>query len=59
MAVETIHAIVRWLANLNIKRNLTSMFVNKKHRYLGFKLLRVNCITVMWEILVVFGNTFN
>ena len=33
LAVETIHAIVRWLANLNIKRNLTSMFVNKKHRY--------------------------
>ena len=33
LAVETMHAIVQWLANLNIKRNLTSMFVNKKHRY--------------------------
>ena len=33
LAVETMHAIVRWLANLNIKRNITSMFVNKKHRY--------------------------
>ena len=34
LAVQTMHAIVRWLANLNIKRNLTSMFVNKKHRYI-------------------------
>ena len=33
LAVETMHAIVRWVANLNIKRNMTSMFVNKKHRY--------------------------
>ena len=33
LAVETMHAIVRWLANLNIKRTMTSMFVNKKHRY--------------------------
>ena len=33
LAVETMHAIVQWLANLNIKRNITSMFVNKKHRY--------------------------
>ena len=33
LAVETMQAIVRWLANLNIKRNMTSMFVNKKHRY--------------------------
>ena len=33
LAVETIHAIVQWLENLNIKRNMTSMFVNKKHRY--------------------------
>ena len=36
LAVETMHAIVRWLANLNIKRNMTSMFVNKKHRYSNF-----------------------
>ena len=34
LAVETVHAIVHWLANLNIKRNMTSMFVNKKHRYM-------------------------
>ena len=33
LAVETMDAIVRWLANMNIKRNMTSMFVNKKHRY--------------------------
>ena len=33
LAVETMHAIVQWLANLSIKRNMTSMFVNKKHRY--------------------------
>ena len=36
LAVETMHAIVQWLANLNIKRNVTSMFVNKKHRYTGY-----------------------
>ena len=33
LAVKTMHAIVQLLANLNIKRNMTSMFVNKKHRY--------------------------
>ena len=33
LAVETMHAIVQWLENLNIKRKMTSMFVNKKHRY--------------------------
>ena len=33
LAVETMHAIVQWLEILNIKRNMTSMFVNKKHRY--------------------------
>ena len=33
LAVETMHATVRRLANLNIKRNITSLFVNKKHRY--------------------------
>ena len=32
LAVETMHAIVQWLANLNIKGNMTSIFVNKKHR---------------------------
>ena len=34
LAVETIHAIVQWLEKLNIKRNMTSMFVNKKYRYM-------------------------
>ena len=33
LAVATMHAIFRWLTNLNIKRNMTSMFVNKKHHY--------------------------
>ena len=33
LAVETMHAIVQCLTNLNIKRNMTSMFVNLKHRY--------------------------
>ena len=33
LAVETMHAVVQWLAKLNIKRNMTSKFVNKKHRY--------------------------
>ena len=36
LVVETMHAIVRWLENLNNKRNMTSMFVNKKHRYRRF-----------------------
>ena len=33
LAVETMHAIVQWLENFHIKRNMTSMFINKKHRY--------------------------
>ena len=33
LAVETVHAIVQWLANLNIKKNMMSIFVNKKHCY--------------------------
>ena len=33
------HAIVQWLENLNIKRNMTSMFVNKKHRYTAYTIL--------------------
>ena len=47
LAVETMHAIVQWLANLNIKRNMTSMFVNKKHRYysLNCSLLGLKTIT--------------
>ena len=35
LAGETMHAIVQWLENLIIKRNMTSMFVNKKHRYIS------------------------
>ena len=38
LVVETMHAIFQWLANLNIKRNMTSMFVNKKHRYYNLTL---------------------
>ena len=33
LAFETMHVIVQWLAFWNITRNMTSMFVNKKHRY--------------------------
>ena len=33
LAVETMQTIVQCPENLNIKRNMTSMFVNKKHRY--------------------------
>ena len=36
LAVETMHAIVQWLANLDMKRNMASMFVNKKHCYRSF-----------------------
>ena len=32
LAVETMTSFVPWLVNLNIKRNVTSMFVNKKYR---------------------------
>ena len=35
LAVETMHVIVQWLANSNIKRNMTSKFVNKNHRYIS------------------------
>ena len=37
LAAETMHAIVQWLKNWNIKRNMTPMFVNKKHRYYAHK----------------------
>ena len=46
LAVETMHAIVQWLANLNIKRNMTSMFVNKKHRYILSKPALVFCCLI-------------
>ena len=45
LAVETTHAIVQWLENLNITRNMTSMFVNKKHHY-TFELL--------WHSIIIF-----
>ena len=38
LAVETMHNIFQWLANLNIKRHMTSMFENKKHRYYSLTL---------------------
>ena len=49
LAVETMHAIVQWLANLNIKRNMTSMFVNKKHRY-----TENNCDAIVdsWSVVI-------
>ena len=37
LADETMHAIVQWLENLDIKRNMTSMFVNKKHCYYNYR----------------------
>ena len=45
LAVETMHAIVQWLENLNIKRNMMSMFVNKKHRYFWYKSTRLHALT--------------
>ena len=36
LADETMLAIVQWMENLDIKRNMTSMFVNKKHRYYNY-----------------------
>ena len=33
LAVETMTSFVPWLANMNIKRNVKSMFVYKKCRY--------------------------
>ena len=48
LAVETMHAIVQGLANLNIKRNMTSVFVNKKHRYTGLCKF-VRGISNVWE----------
>ena len=41
MAVETMKAIVQRLENLNIKRNVTSMFVNKKHCYMELTPLNI------------------
>ena len=45
LAVETMHAIVQWLENLNIKSNMMSMFVNKKQHYY----LKLNvCVKFFW-----------
>ena len=49
LAVETMHAIVQWLANLNIKRNATSMFVNKKHRYRPFYSFLLSDLVSGWQ----------
>ena len=39
--------IVPWLANLNIKRSVTLMFVNKKYRYKRASFFRsYNCLPV-------------
>ena len=38
---ETKNSFEQWLANLNIKRNLTSMFVN---RYLPLTSLTMQCV---------------
>ena len=46
---ESMRAIVQWLANLNIKRNVTSMFVNKKHRYRYYSFLSVYKSTLYFE----------
>ena len=50
LAVETMHAIVQWPANLNVKRNMTLMFVNKKHCYtwiLGYVMCGVKTTPVV------------
>ena len=49
LAVETMHAIVQWLENLNIKRNMTSMFVNKKHRYINERIGREDKLSAIFN----------
>ena len=51
LAVETMHAIVQWVANLNIKRFMTSMFVNKKHRSTTQLFFAPLVIQLVWYIL--------
>ena len=53
LAVEIMHAIVQWLANLNIKRIMTSMFVNKKHFYL----LESHLLTHLLHLSPITGNS--
>ena len=43
LAVETMHAIVQWLENWN--RNMMSMFVNKKNRYVKYNYILLLCCT--------------
>ena len=57
LAVKTMHAIVQWLANLNIKRNMTSMFVNKKHRYKNKNLIN-SLSTQRYRRLVLVRSKF-
>ena len=49
LAVETMHAIVQWLENLNIKRNMMSMFVNKKHRYINERIGREDKLSAIFN----------
>ena len=56
LAVETVLTIVQWLENLNIKRNMTSMVVNKKHRYRPFPSSLVplsKCETILTKITLI------
>ena len=46
LADETMGSFVRWLANLNIKSNLTSMFVDKYLPYMGK--LQLNGGQLLW-----------
>ena len=57
LAVDTMHAIVRWLANLNIKRNMTSMYVNKKHHYEILKVIESHSDHI--QIFKLFGVTLH
>ena len=43
LAGETKGSFVQWLANLNVKRNLTSMFVNKYLPYFSPQALEASC----------------
>ena len=51
LAVETMHAIVQWLENLN-RRNMMSMFVNKKNCYVKY-----NYILLLFILLLCCTST--
>ena len=51
LAVETMHAIVQWLENLN-RRNMMSMFVNKKNCYVKY-----NYILLLFLLLLCCTST--